>query len=57
MGHLTRGGLGKPNMSRIKGRDTKPEKIVRSLLHKMGFRLHVRIPISPLILTSLINAC
>src|SRR5204863_6910534 len=35
------------NMSRIRGKDTAPEKIVRSLLHKMGyrFRLHVRIPI------------
>src|SRR4051794_39342189 len=34
-------------MSRIRGKDTTPEKIVRSLLHKMGyrFRLHVRIPI------------
>ena len=30
------------NMSRIGGKDTKPEKIVRSLLHRMGyrFRLH-----------------
>jgi len=30
------------NMSRIKGRDTKPELIVRSMLHRMGyrFRLH-----------------
>jgi DNA mismatch endonuclease, patch repair protein len=29
-------------MSRIRGRDTKPELIVRSLLHRMGyrFRLH-----------------
>jgi DNA mismatch endonuclease (patch repair protein) len=29
-------------MSRVKGRDTKPEKLVRSLLHAMGyrFRLH-----------------
>ncbi|WP_321530604.1 DNA mismatch endonuclease Vsr [uncultured Desulfuromonas sp.] len=29
-------------MSRIRSKDTKPEKIVRSLLHKMGyrFRLH-----------------
>jgi DNA mismatch endonuclease (patch repair protein) len=26
------------NMSRIKGKDTGPEKIVRSLLHRMGFR-------------------
>ncbi|MDR2605428.1 MAG: very short patch repair endonuclease, partial [Desulfovibrio sp.] len=32
------------NMSRIKGRDTQPEKAVRSLLHSMGFRfrLHVK---------------
>lgn len=30
------------NMSRIHSRDTKPEKLVRSLLHRMGyrFRLH-----------------
>ena len=30
------------NMSRIRSRDTKPEKRVRSLLHRMGyrFRLH-----------------
>jgi DNA mismatch endonuclease (patch repair protein) len=29
-------------MSKIKGKDTKPEKVVRSLLHQMGyrFRLH-----------------
>jgi len=29
-------------MAKIKGKDTKPEKTVRSLLHKMGyrFRLH-----------------
>jgi DNA mismatch endonuclease (patch repair protein) len=35
------------NMSRIRGKDTTPERLVRSLLHKMGyrFRLHVRIPI------------
>jgi len=26
------------NMSRIKGRDTKPELIIRSLLHRRGFR-------------------
>jgi DNA mismatch endonuclease, patch repair protein len=26
------------NMSRIKGKDTKPELIVRSLLHGMGYR-------------------
>jgi DNA mismatch endonuclease (patch repair protein) len=32
------------NMSRVRGKDTKPEKNVRSLLHKMGyrFRLHDR---------------
>src|SRR5208283_839683 len=32
------------NMSRIKGRDTEPELIVRSLLHRLGlrFRLHKR---------------
>lgn len=31
-------------MSRIKGRETKPEKLVRSLLHGMGyrFRLHAK---------------
>lgn len=30
------------NMSRIRGKDTKPEMIVRSLVHQMGyrFRLH-----------------
>ena len=34
-------------MSRIRGKNTTPEKVVRSLLHRMGyrFRLHVRIPI------------
>lgn len=37
-------------MSRIRGKDTTPEKIVRSLLHLMGyrFRLHVRIPLMDL---------
>jgi len=29
------------NMSRIKSRDTTPEKRVRSLLHKMGFRFRL----------------
>jgi DNA mismatch endonuclease, patch repair protein len=30
------------NMSRIRGKDTTPEKVVRSILHRMGyrFRLH-----------------
>jgi DNA mismatch endonuclease (patch repair protein) len=34
-------------MSRIRGKDTTPERVVRSLLHRMGYRfqLHVRIPI------------
>jgi len=34
-------------MSRIRGKDTTPEKVVRSLLHRLGyrFRLHVRIPV------------
>jgi DNA mismatch endonuclease, patch repair protein len=30
------------NMSRIKGRDTVPEKRVRSLLHRLGFRFSLR---------------
>jgi DNA mismatch endonuclease (patch repair protein) len=29
------------NMSRIKGKDTKPELIVRSILHKMGYRFRL----------------
>lgn len=29
------------NMSRIRGRDTKPEVTVRSLLHRMGFRFRL----------------
>lgn len=29
------------NMSRIKGKDTKPEIILRSLLHKAGFRFRL----------------
>ncbi len=31
-------------MARVKGRDTAPERIVRSIVHRMGFRfrLHVR---------------
>jgi len=28
-------------MSRIKGRDTKPEMLVRSFVHRMGFRFRV----------------
>src|SRR6266567_9022853 len=36
------------NMSRIRGKDTTPEKRVRSLLHRLGyrFRLHVRVALS-----------
>jgi DNA mismatch endonuclease, patch repair protein len=30
------------NMSRIRGSDTGPEKLVRSLLHQMGFRFSLR---------------
>lgn len=29
------------NMSRIRSKNTKPEKIVRSLLHRMGFRFRL----------------
>lgn len=29
------------NMSRIKGRDTRPELIVRSVLHRLGFRFRL----------------
>lgn len=28
-------------MSKVKGRDTKPEKKVRSMLHKLGFRFRI----------------
>jgi len=29
------------NMSRIRGRDTRPEKLVRSLLHRIGYRFRI----------------
>lgn len=29
------------NMSRIKGKNTKPELLVRSLLHRMGYRFRI----------------
>ena len=29
-------------MSRVKGRDTKPEMLVRSFVHRMGFRFRVQ---------------
>jgi len=34
-------------MSRIRGKDTTPERIIRSVLRRLGyrFRLHVRIPV------------
>lgn len=38
------------NMARIKGRDTKPEKLIRSLLHCMGYRFRLcdkRLPGKP----------
>ena len=36
-------------MSRIRSKNTSPELLVRSALHKMGFRfrLHVKIPVPP----------
>lgn len=42
--HLTRARRSW-NMSRIRGKNTAPEMVVRSMLHKMGyrFRLHVKI--------------
>ena len=30
------------NMSRIRGKDTQPERTVRSLLHRMGYRFSLR---------------
>jgi DNA mismatch endonuclease (patch repair protein) len=35
------------NMSRIKSRDTKPEKTVRSALHRLGFRFRLYRPNLP----------
>ncbi|WP_439524130.1 very short patch repair endonuclease [Marivita sp.] len=32
------------NMSRIRGKDTKPELILRSLLHRAGFRFRLHVP-------------
>jgi len=29
------------NMSRIRGKDTKPEVIIRSMLHRMGYRFRI----------------
>lgn len=35
------------NMSRIRGRDTKPELIIRSMLHRMGYRFRVHVKSLP----------
>lgn len=35
------------NMSRIRSQDTKPEKIVRSLLHQMGYRFRICVKYLP----------
>jgi DNA mismatch endonuclease (patch repair protein) len=32
------------NMSRVRGKDTKPELLVRSMLHRMGYRFTVNGP-------------
>lgn len=34
-------------MSRIRGRDTQPEMLVRSLLHRLGFRFRVHVSTLP----------
>lgn len=35
------------NMSQIRGRDTKPEKVVRSIVHALGFRYRLHKPELP----------
>jgi DNA mismatch endonuclease, patch repair protein len=37
------------NMSRIRGKDTNPERVIRSLLHRAGLRfsLHTKLPGKP----------
>lgn len=35
------------NMSRIRGRDTQPELVVRSMLHKMGYRFRLHSSLLP----------
>ncbi len=35
------------NMRRIRSKDTKPELIVRSMLHRMGFRFRLNVPNLP----------
>lgn len=34
-------------MSRIRGKDTRPERIIRSLLHRMGYRFRLHNPFLP----------
>lgn len=34
-------------MSRVKGKNTKPEMLVRSLLHRMGYRFRLHVPELP----------
>jgi DNA mismatch endonuclease (patch repair protein) len=31
------------NMSRIRGKDTTPERVVRSLLHRLGYHFHLNV--------------
>lgn len=35
------------NMSRIRSGDTKPEKLVRTLLHRVGYRFRIRVNTLP----------
>jgi len=35
------------NMSRIKGKDTKPEVLVRSMLHRAGYRFRKNVSTLP----------
>ncbi|HDP34827.1 MAG TPA: DNA mismatch endonuclease Vsr, partial [Candidatus Hydrogenedentes bacterium] len=34
-------------MAQIKGKDTKPEKAVRSILHRMGYRFRIHVSFLP----------
>ena len=47
-------------MRQVKGRDTSPEKIVRSLLHRMGYRFRLQrddLPGKPDIVLPRFNGC
>lgn len=35
------------NMMRIRGKDTRPERVVRKLLHALGFRFRLHVPALP----------